>query len=107
MINAGREYQLRAVARSLPQAYGELGPELIAAEQFARGVRRLNLDEGGPTSQLRHLVDDLRHGMATVDELDTALDDLEDRLCIARTSTFPALADGGPETEGTAYVRVH
>jgi len=107
MSTPDMQHQLTVIARSLPQSYDDLAAEVIAEEQFAGGVRRLNLHGGGPTASLRSLVDDVRHGIATVDDLDAALDALEGRLCIPRTVSGPAAnTDNTPDAEGRGNARV-
>ena len=76
------------IAQTIPQAYDDLAPELIAEHMYARGVRKLilNIDDGGPTYGLRLLIDELRSGLANADDLDNALNILEVRLNIPLTT---------------------
>lgn len=74
------------LVNSLPECFEELAAEVIVEHQFDQGVRKLSLGDGGPTLALRLLIDDLRAGQANPDDLDTALNILEVRLCIPLTT---------------------
>ncbi|ALV44700.1 hypothetical protein MB46_03415 [Arthrobacter alpinus] len=78
--------EIDRLVRTLPHCFEELAAEDIVAHQYDRGVRRLNLDDGGPTHALRLLIDELRSGLVNADDLDTALNVLEVRLCIPLTT---------------------
>lgn len=78
--------QIDRLARSLPDCFEELAADVVAERQHEKGVRRLNLSDGGPTYALRLLIDELRSGLVNADDLDTALNVLEVRLCIPLTT---------------------
>lgn len=78
--------EIDRLVHTLPHCFEELAAEDIVAHQYDRGVRRLNLEDGGPTYALRLLIDDLRGGQATAHDLDAALNVLETQLCIPLTT---------------------
>lgn len=93
-IDDRRVSQLRRIEASLPQSYDYLSPGMIAERQFDQGVRRLMILDGGPTVALRDLIDEVRHGLTTVDALDRALDALEYSLGLPQTVADPERAGG-------------
>lgn len=78
--------EIDRLVRTLPHCFEVLAAEDIVAHQYDRGVRRLNLEHGGPTYALRILIDELRSGHANAHDLDTALNVLEVRLRIPLTT---------------------